>query len=43
MKSKLYSGKKYVKPSENGTTYDIDMDLMKNYFEKGYVLYCDNN
>lgn len=42
LRFKLYTGKKSVQPSENGATYDLIMDLMRNYFEKGHILYCDN-
>lgn len=39
LRFKLYTGKKSVQPSENGATYDLIMDLMRNYFEKGHILY----
>ena len=42
LKFKLYTGKQSVAPSENGATYDLVMDLMRNHFDKGHVLYCDN-
>lgn len=42
MKFKLYTGKQSVQPSENEATYYLFMDLMRNYFEKEHVLYCDN-
>ena len=42
LKFKLYTGKQSVQPSENGATYDLVMDLLRNYFEKGHKLFCDN-
>jgi hypothetical protein len=29
-------------PSFNGATYDLVMDMMRGFFDKGYSLYCDN-
>nr|XP_022290940.1 piggyBac transposable element-derived protein 4-like [Crassostrea virginica] len=42
LKFKLYTGKSSVRPSENGATYDLVMDLLRNYYEKGHILFCDN-
>lgn len=42
LRFKLYIGKKFVQLLENGVIYDFIMDLMRNYFEKGYIFYCDN-
>ena len=41
-KFKPYSGKSATGPSMNGATYDLVMNLMRGFFEKGYNLYCDN-
>ena len=37
-KFKLYTGKSFQQPSE----YDLVMDMMRNYFGKGYHLFMDN-
>ena len=42
LKFKLYTGKQSVPPSLNGITYDLVMDLLRNHFEKGHKLFCDN-
>lgn len=34
MKFKLYTGKQSVQPSENGATYYLFMDLMRNYLKR---------
>lgn len=41
-KLKLYTGKSQTGPSAYGATYDLTMDIMRGYFEKGFSLYCDN-
>ena len=41
-KFKPYTGKSATGPSMNGATYDLVMNLMRDFFEKGYNLYCDN-
>jgi hypothetical protein len=41
-KFKLYTGKSLTGPSFNGATYDLVMDMMRGFFDKGYSLYCDN-
>ena len=41
-KFKLYTGKSDVPASEYGATYDLVMDMMRNYFGQGYHLYMDN-
>jgi hypothetical protein len=41
-KFKLYTGKSLTGPSFNGVTYDLVMDMMRGYVDKGYSLYCDN-
>ena len=41
-KFKPYTGKSATGPSMNGATYDLVMNLMRGFFEKGYNLYCDN-
>ncbi|XP_062604100.1 piggyBac transposable element-derived protein 4-like [Saccostrea cucullata] len=38
----LYTGRSNIQPSKNGATYDLVMDLLRNHFEKGHILYCDN-
>ena len=42
LKFKLYTGKSLTGPSFNGATYDLVMDMMRGFFDKGYSLYCDN-
>ena len=42
LKFKLYTGKQSVPPSSNGISYDLVMDLLRNHFEKGHKLFCDN-
>ena len=39
---KLYTGKPSTPPSRNGATYDLTMDLLRGYFGRGHILYCDN-
>lgn len=39
---KLYTGKSSTPPSRNGATYDLTMDLLRGYFGRGHILYCDN-
>ena len=41
-KFKLYTGKSFQQPGEYGATYDLVMDMMRNYFGKGYHLFMDN-
>lgn len=41
-KFQLYTGKRAIAPSEFGATYDIVMDLMRGYFNQGYILFMDN-
>lgn len=42
LKFKLYTGRSIIQPSKNGATYDLEMDLLRNYFETGHILFCDN-
>ena len=42
LKFKLYEERSSVRPSENCATYDRVMDLLRNYYEKGHILFCDN-
>lgn len=42
LKFKLYTGRSIIQPSKNGATYDLVMDLLRNYFETGHILFCDN-
>jgi hypothetical protein len=41
-KFKLYTGKSLTGHSFNGATYDLAMYMMSGFFDKGYILYCDN-
>ena len=41
-KFRIYTGNSEVPPFENGITYDLVMDLMRNYFGQGYRLFVDN-
>lgn len=41
-KFKLYTGKPANPPSHNGATYHLTMDLMRGFFGRGHILYCDN-
>ena len=41
-KLKLYTGKSSSGPSVYGATYDLVMDMLSGFFEKGYSMYCDN-
>ena len=38
----LYTGKTEQSTSKHGKTYDPVMDIMKDYFRKGHILYIDN-
>ena len=43
LKFKLYTGKETASNAiQNGATYDLVMDLMRGFFGKGHVLFCDN-
>ena len=39
---RLYTGKTEQSASKHGKTYDLVMDIMKDYFRKGHILYIDN-
>ena len=41
-KFKLYTGKSDIPHSENGATYDLVFDLMRDFYGQGHVLYMDN-
>ncbi|XP_062577443.1 piggyBac transposable element-derived protein 4-like [Saccostrea cucullata] len=42
LKMKLYTGKPTTPPSEKGATHDLVMDLLRNDYACGHILYCDN-